>query len=134
VWIGVLLRGYGTNLFRDKGVIYVKGMEECFVFQGVHMLFQGTFTTPWVDGEERCSKFVFIGRNLLKERMVDEFNKCETLPLRFEVGPSVRANVGKFKKGTVVKQWDEGNAYRIRLSDGTNVFAPVDHDDYVRVA
>ena len=42
-WIGEILRDYGEDLFRYKGVLAVKGMDQKFVFQGVHMLFSGTF-------------------------------------------------------------------------------------------
>jgi hypothetical protein len=56
------------------------------------------------------------------------------IPLRFKVGDEVEANVGKFKRGTVIKQWDRDNAYRIELDDRkrTNIWAPIDHDTYVR--
>ena len=52
------------------------------------------------------------------------------------VGDMVEANVGTFKSGKILKQWDEGNAYRIEIQDekGTNVWAPVDVDAYVRAA
>jgi hypothetical protein len=38
-------------------------------------------------------------------------------------GTRVLANVGKggYKAGVVIKQWDEGNPYRIRLDNGTEV-------------
>ena len=38
-WIGELMREKGQDLFRYKGVLAVKGMDQKFVFQGVHMLF-----------------------------------------------------------------------------------------------
>jgi hypothetical protein len=50
------------------------------------------------------------------------------------VGATIEANVGEFVKGKVLEHWDEGNAYRIELQDGagTNVWAPVDIDAYIR--
>merc|ERR1719191_1967060 len=42
-WISTLLQDLGTELFRYKGVLAVKGKEEKYVFQGVHMLFMGGF-------------------------------------------------------------------------------------------
>ena len=42
-WIRNLIINYGNNLYRYKGVISVKGMNNRFVFQGVHMLFGGDF-------------------------------------------------------------------------------------------
>ena len=61
---------------------------------------------------------------------------CVTDALRFAIGDSVEANVGKWKKGQIVAQWDEGNAYRIRVDDRekTEVWAPIDVDAYVRKA
>ena len=54
--------------------------------------------------------------------------------LRFGIGAKVMANVGEFTPGIILAQWDEGNAYRIELLDDakTNVWAPVDHDTFVR--
>ena len=43
-WIGSLMRDKSEDLFRYKGVLAVKGMEEKYVFQGVHMLFGGNFS------------------------------------------------------------------------------------------
>ena len=49
-WIGELMQSKGEDLFRYKGVLAVKGMDRKFVFQGVHMLFGGGFSSevaPW---------------------------------------------------------------------------------------
>ena len=37
-WIGKIIDEKGTDLFRYKGILSVKGMDNKFVFQGVHML------------------------------------------------------------------------------------------------
>merc|ERR1719230_2422214 len=63
-WIGWLLKEKGVDLFRSKGVLAVKGMNEKFVFQAIHMLFAGSPQKPWEAGEERECKMVFIGKNL----------------------------------------------------------------------
>ena len=111
-----------------------------FVFQGVGMIFTGGFDErKWTEPEEeRESRFVFIGKNIDHEFLRDGFMACRVSSLsdlRFTVGQEVEANVGEFKKGTIVKHWDEGNAYRIELIDGdkTNIWAPIDIDAYVRV-
>jgi G3E family GTPase len=62
-WIGKLLRERGTDIFRMKGILHVAGRDEALVFQGVHMIFDGTFGRPWGDGA-RANRLVFIGRNL----------------------------------------------------------------------
>ena len=56
------------------------------------------------------------------------------VPLRFKVGTIVEANVGEFKRGKVITHWDDGNAYHIEIQDKekTNVWAPIDLDQYVR--
>lgn len=56
--------------------------------------------------------------------------------LRFKVGDQVEAKVdgGRWQRGKILRQWDEGNPYRIELDDRekTNVWGPVDEDDFVR--
>lgn len=131
-WISTLIRDYNTDLFRYKGVIAVKGRDKKFVFQGVHMLFGGDFAAEWGD-QERKSVFCFIGKNLEKMGIKEGFMNCIAKPLRFEVGAKVEANVSMgFKAGKVIKCWDEGNAYRIRLDVGVEVWAPIDDDRFVR--
>lgn len=134
-WIQQLIAEHGQDLLRYKGVMNIQGMEARFVFQGVHMLFSGTFATPWRPEEKRVSKFVFIGRNLDVESLQLSFFSCRAEgKLRFGVGDAVLANVGTWAKGRVLRHWDDGNAYRIELEDGTNVWGPVDEDDFVRAA
>ena len=127
------------NLFRYKGVLAVRGMKKKFVFQGVHMIFTGGFSddAEWKDGETRDCRFVFIGRNLDKEALIKGFEDCKAEgELRFKVGDKVQANVGKWVEGIILKQWDEGNPYRIELQDGqkTNVWGPIDQDEFVRAS
>ncbi len=62
-WIGTLLRERGTDIFRSKGILAVRGRAERVVFQGVHMLFDMVPGAPWGDAP-RTSRMVFIGRNL----------------------------------------------------------------------
>lgn len=134
-WIGRLVTEDGANLYRYKGVIAVKGMDKKFVFQGVGMLFNGGFEdVEWKPGEKRVSRFVFIGKNLDKQFYEDGFRACCDTELRFAVGTIVEANIGTFQKGKIIKQWDDGNAYRIEIqnADKTNVWAPIDMDIYVR--
>jgi len=135
-WIQRLITEDGANLYRYKGVISVKGMDQKFVFQGVGMLFSGGFDeTKWKKNETRESKFVFIGKNLDTDFYRKGFMACCDVKLRFAVGTTVEANIGTFTKGKVIKQWDEGNAYRVEISDAnkTNVWAPIDVDEYIRL-
>ena len=53
--------------------------------------------------------------------------------LRFKLSQRVLAKFAEgFVPGVVMRKWDQGNAYRIRLECGTEVFAPKDHDVYVK--
>jgi len=120
------------KLYRYKGILSVKGMKEKFVFQGVHMLLSGTFIkdSRWKDQEKRHSKFVFIGIDLNHEELKEIFETCKAKPLRFKVGTSVTVKAGISERGTVIKLWDEGNPYRIKLVDGRELFCPEDIDAY----
>jgi G3E family GTPase len=134
--IGALIREQGTDLYRYKGVLAVKGKAEKFVFQGVHMLFGGQFADPWAPGEVRGCKFIFIGKNLDRTDITEAFLACKAAPLRFAVGARVQVNLDEgFRSGIVLKQWDDGNAYRVAVAgDGRNVWAPMDVDAYIRAA
>jgi G3E family GTPase len=75
-WLRELLMQEGPDIFRMKGVLSIKGDPRRFVFQGIHMLFDGRPDRPWAKGEERDNKLIFIGRNLNRERLEDGFRKC----------------------------------------------------------
>lgn len=136
-WIGRLIQEDGANLYRYKGILAIKGVDEKFIFQGVGMLFNGNISDmKWeVPESERENVFVFIGKNLDHEWLKECFKSClVTKKLRFKVGDKVKANVGEYVNGTIIKCWDDGNAYRIELDDGegTNVYAPIDVNSYVK--
>lgn len=134
-WIERLVTVDGANLYRYKGVMAAKGIQAKFVFQGVGMIFNGSFEGRWKDGEKRESRFVFIGKDLDEAFLRESFEACiVSNTLRFKVGDKVEANCGEWKAGTVLAQWDDGNAYRIEIDDfrKTNVWAPIDVDGYVR--
>jgi len=75
-WIGTLLKEKGNDIFRTKGVLAVRGMEERFVFQAVHMAFKGAPQRPWEAGEERENRLTFIGKKLQREELEKDFAKC----------------------------------------------------------
>jgi len=132
-WINTLIQKYSLDLFRYKGVIAVKGMENKYVFQGVHMLFGGDFAQQKWGDSERKSCFCFIGRDIGRMNLEQGFRACIAKPLRWKVDHKVLANTSEgWSKGQIIKEWDEGNAYRIRLDNGTEVWAPVDDDRFVR--
>jgi G3E family GTPase len=75
-WLGKLLQEKGQDIFRMKGVLNLKGDEQRFVFQGVHMMFDGQPDRRWNPGEERVNKLVFIGRNLNRQELTDGLKGC----------------------------------------------------------
>ncbi len=139
-------------------------MPNKYVFQGVHMIFRGGFTSKlWKAGETRECRFVFIGRNLkntnslkdAKKEMnfleegvrrcrVDDANGDLVDGLRFKVGALVEAKTGvvtrdgggaagSWRRGRIIATWEDGNPYRIQLEDdGTQVWGPIDSEQYVR--
>ena len=134
-WIKRLLHDEGETLYRYKGIIAIKGKKEKLIFQGVGHMFTNSFRGEWKEGEARESSFVFIGKNLDTKKLREGFEACnESGVLRFSVGTKVQAFIGEYADGTVIQQWDDGNAYRIRLSNGHEIWAPVDIDNYVRAA
>jgi G3E family GTPase len=135
-WIGELMQTKAEDLFRYKGVLAVKGMDQKFVFQGVHMLFGGDFSHEiglWKDGDDRECRFVFIGRDLDHQELEAGLLECKAEELRFGVGDIVYANIGEFTKGKILKCWDQGNPYRVEIQNDerTNVWVPIDNDNYV---
>jgi len=104
-WMGDLLTEKGPDMFRMKGVISVAHASQRYVYQGVHMLFQGMFDDDhvWGTDEIRESKLVFIGKNLDKAALTDGFKACLETPervaekikqLRFKIGDKVQCKTG----------------------------------------
>ena len=75
-WLSNLLETKGTDIFRMKGILNIAGEEDRFVFQGVHMMFDGEPDRPWKEGETRKNELVFIGRNLDQAQMREDFKQC----------------------------------------------------------
>lgn len=75
-WLGELLSTKGVDIFRSKGILALAGQGRQYVFQGVHMLFDGTEGRPWRDGESRTNRLVFIGRNLDRDELESGFQAC----------------------------------------------------------
>ncbi|MBM4412184.1 MAG: GTP-binding protein [Chloroflexi bacterium] len=74
-WLSKLLRTQGTDIFRMKGVLSIKNERQRFVFQGVHMLFDGRPDRDW-GNDPRTNKLIFIGRNLDRDALNADFCAC----------------------------------------------------------
>jgi len=137
-WIDLMLSKYGADLYRYKGVLNVKGTDAKYVFQGVGMIYTGFFKGRWGAGEKRESRFVFIGKNLDKQGLIDGFLKCKIdAQLRFPLGTKVLASLSQgWCPGTVVQCWDGDTPYCIKLRDGDQriVGCPFDADELCKKA
>jgi len=71
-----VIRFYGQDLLRYKGVLNVAGENERMVFQGVHMMMGGSPGRRWLADEKRSSTMVFIGRNLPRELLQQGLALC----------------------------------------------------------
>uniref|UniRef100_A0A803LMW5 CobW C-terminal domain-containing protein n=1 Tax=Chenopodium quinoa TaxID=63459 RepID=A0A803LMW5_CHEQI len=76
MWLGTLLLERSEDIYRMKGLLSVEGMDERFVFQGVHDIFQGSPDRPWGPDEPRINKIVFIGKNLDGQELEKGFKTC----------------------------------------------------------
>ena len=75
-WMSNLLQTQGPDIFRMKGILNIAGEDNRFVFQGVHMIFDGKPERPWKPTETRKSELVFIGRNLDEATLKAGFRAC----------------------------------------------------------
>jgi G3E family GTPase len=75
-WLGKLLQTQGADIFRMKGILAIASEDQRFVFQGVHMVFDGKADRPWKVGEIRKNELVFIGRNLNEAQLREDFRAC----------------------------------------------------------
>jgi len=76
LWLSDLLRDKGADIFRMKGVLHLADNLNRFVFQGVHMLFDGQPDRPWRADEPRLSQMIFIGRALDRAELTAGFRAC----------------------------------------------------------
>jgi len=75
-WLEYLIKTQGTEIFRMKGILNIAGDERRYVFQGVHMIFDGTPDRAWKPEEKRQNQLVFIGRNLDADKLKADFLAC----------------------------------------------------------
>jgi G3E family GTPase len=75
-WLQELLAAEGQKILRSKGIMAFAGEDDRYVFQGVHMMLEGSRQRPWKPDEKRESRLVFIGRELPEEMIREGFEKC----------------------------------------------------------
>jgi len=75
-WLSQLMHEQGADIFRMKGILNIAGEDNRFVFQGVHMMFEGCRDRLWEPDEPRKNELVFIGRNLDQMNLAESFRTC----------------------------------------------------------
>jgi len=149
-WVGTILRSKGADIYRMKGVLNIAYSDMKFVYQAVHMIFNGNFEDEWQKEERRCNKIVFIGKNLDHDELRKGFLECILSPeekkqklasLRFKIGDLVECNTHKgWSAGKVVAlMYREASMppgviapYQVKLDSGPLIYAPADMDQVVR--
>jgi len=76
-WFGKLLQTKGQDILRSKGILDFKGQNERIVFQGVHMLMDGSPMGKWPENQPRNSRIVFIGRDINNMGLKEGFESCK---------------------------------------------------------
>jgi G3E family GTPase len=71
-----MVKVYGPDLLRYKGVLWMKGNPRRVVFQGVHMMMGGDMGKPWGKAEKKGSIMVFIGKKLPKDLFLAGLEQC----------------------------------------------------------
>jgi hypothetical protein len=74
-WITGVQERQGTRLYRLKGFVSLKGVDERIVIQGVHMVLDTSSLGPWGDRPRR-TQLVFIGRELDEAALESGFKGC----------------------------------------------------------
>ena len=75
-FLGAIVKVYGTQLMRYKGILNIEGDDRRIVFQGVHMLMGADHGAPWRKDEVRESRMVFIGRDMPKDVLLEGLRQC----------------------------------------------------------
>jgi G3E family GTPase len=71
-----MVNSYGPRLLRYKGILNMYGQHRKVVLQGVHQLMSHDVGAPWVQGEARVSRLVFIGIELPRELIMRSLQQC----------------------------------------------------------
>lgn len=75
-WITMLLFLSGYQIYRIKGILNLKGESNKVIFQSVRSNSKIDIGSPWLDGEIRKSKIVFIGNNIKRKPLEKGLNEC----------------------------------------------------------
>jgi G3E family GTPase len=74
-FIRTIIDNLGKNIFRIKGIVFVKDLKQQLIFQGVHFDVNWKPGRFWREGEVCETKLVFIGKDLNKKDLTIAFDK-----------------------------------------------------------
>ena len=75
-WITMLLFLSGYQIYRIKGILYLKDESHKVIFQSVRSNSKLDIGGPWMEGEIRKSKIVFIGNNIKRKNLEKGLKGC----------------------------------------------------------
>ena len=78
-WFSELLQTRGQDILRSKGILDFANHNDRYVFQGVHMLMEGSPMGEWPKNKIRSSRLVFIGRNIESMGLDEGFEACKAV-------------------------------------------------------
>ena len=78
----------GEDLFRYKGIVSLVGQERRFVFQGVHMLMNTTYSSLWPGSRVEYATCVSI--DTVYDDISSTINQGNNLPIHAQPGYIVR--------------------------------------------
>ena len=76
-WFGKVLQTRGQDILRSKGILDFDGLDERYVFQGVHMLMDGSPMGEWPKDKPKSSRVVYIGRDIENMGLKEGFEACK---------------------------------------------------------
>ena len=76
-WFGKVLQTRGQDILRSKGILDFDGLDERYVFQGVHMLMDGSPMGEWPKDKPKSARVVFIGRDIENMGLKEGFEACK---------------------------------------------------------
>lgn len=66
----------GMDVYRCKGVLYVRNSDELHTLQAVRELYDIVPARKWRSDENQVNKIVFIGHNLKEDVLINSFRDC----------------------------------------------------------
>jgi len=91
IFFETVIKRYPKEMYRMKGILDVKGIEERYIFHAVNCHFGGTPQGPWLSDAARESRAVFIGRSIDHAWIVDQLRLCFEEPLAGTIESNLKA-------------------------------------------